>query len=165
MKRIITMSDMMAIRRRLRKNGKKVVFTNGVFDIVHVGHLSLFEKAKKLGDALIVAINSDASVRRLKGESRPVTPFRDRARLVAALRPVDYVVQFGQDTPLQTIMKLTPDILVKGADYKLSEIVGAREVASWGGRVIRIRLLPGRSSSKIAGLLRNLDHNFNVDSL
>ena len=149
MKRIVTLKEMLEIRERLRKRRKKVVFTNGVFDILHAGHLSLFEKAKGLGDVLVVAVNSDASVRRLKGESRPVTPYRDRAKLVAGLRPVDYVIQFGQDTPLQTIKKLMPDVLVKGADYRISEIVGAIEVVSWGGRVVRIRLLPGRSTSNI----------------
>jgi D-beta-D-heptose 7-phosphate kinase/D-beta-D-heptose 1-phosphate adenosyltransferase len=149
MKRIVTLSEMLETRERLRKRRKKVVFTNGVFDILHAGHLSLFEKAKALGDVLVVAINSDASVRRLKGESRPVMPYRDRARLVAGLRPVDFVVRFGHDTPLQTIKKLMPDVLVKGSDYRISEIVGASEVVSWGGRVVRIRLLPGRSTSKI----------------
>jgi len=151
MRRIVTISEMLEIRRQLIKRRKTLVFTNGVFDILHAGHLSLFEKAKALGDVLLVAINSDASVRRLKGKSRPVVPYRDRARLVAALRPVDYVVQFAQDTPLQTIKKLMPDVLVKGSDYRISEIIGASEVVSWGGRVVRIRLLPGRSTSRIAG--------------
>ena len=149
MKRVVSQREMIRLRERLESARKSVVFTNGVFDILHAGHVSLFEKAKGLGDVLIVAINSDASVRRLKGESRPITPFRDRARLVAALRPVDYVVKFEQDTPLETIRRLRPDVLVKGADYRLSEIVGAKEVASWGGKVVRIRLLRGRSTSRI----------------
>ncbi len=153
MRRIVSLSEMSRIRVGLRKARKKVVFTNGVFDIIHVGHLALFEKSRELGDVLIVAINSDDSVKRLKGESRPLTPYKDRARLVAALRPVDYVVRFEQDTPLETINKLKPDILVKGADYRLSEIVGAREVVSWGGKVVRIRLVPGRSTSRLAGRL------------
>ncbi|MBU2625359.1 MAG: adenylyltransferase/cytidyltransferase family protein, partial [candidate division Zixibacteria bacterium] len=92
---------MVALRKKLRRQGKKVVFTNGVFDILHVGHLSLLEKSKDLGDILIVGLNSDASTRRLKGNSRPLVPFKDRARLLASIRPVDYVVGFSQDTPLQ----------------------------------------------------------------
>lgn len=151
-KRIVSLKEMETIRRRLKKQGKKLVFTNGVFDILHAGHLSLFEKASKLGEVLLVAVNSDSSVKRLKGPSRPVNRYMDRARLIAALRPVDYVVQFRQDTPLQTIIRLKPDVLVKGADYELDEIVGAEEVVSWGGKVARIRLLPGRSSSRMIRL-------------
>ncbi|MBU2624476.1 MAG: hypothetical protein KKG33_02825, partial [candidate division Zixibacteria bacterium] len=98
-------------------------------------------------------LNSDASTRRLKGNSRPLVPFKDRARLLASIRPVDYVVGFSQDTPLQLIKKLLPDILVKGADYKISEIVGAKEVTDAGGKVVRVRLLAGRSTSKLVELL------------
>lgn len=152
MKRIVSIKEMVEIRRRLKRQRKKLVFTNGVFDILHAGHLSLFERAGKLGDVLLVAVNSDASVRRLKGDSRPINKYQDRARLIAALRPVDYVVQFRQDTPLQTIIRLRPDVLVKGADYELDEIVGAEEVVSWGGEVARIRLLPGRSTSRMIKL-------------
>jgi D-beta-D-heptose 7-phosphate kinase/D-beta-D-heptose 1-phosphate adenosyltransferase len=152
MKRIVSIREMETIRRRLRRQRKRLIFTNGVFDILHAGHLSLFEKASKLGEVLLVAVNSDASVKRLKGPSRPINKYRDRARLIAALRPVDYVVQFRQDTPLQTILRLKPDVLVKGADYELDEIVGAEEVASWGGKVARIRLLPGRSTSRMIRL-------------
>lgn len=153
MKRIVSMKEMTAVREKLRASRKILVFTNGVFDLIHAGHLSLFEKARALGDVLVVGVNSDDSVRRLKGETRPITPFADRARLVAALRPVDYVIKFNQDTPLETIMRLKPDVLVKGADYRISEIVGADEVLSWGGKVVRVRLLPGRSTSKIVNLL------------
>jgi len=152
--RVLSLTEMVALRKKFRKQGKKVVFTNGVFDILHVGHLSLMEKAKDLADILIVGLNSDASVRRLKGNTRPLVPFRDRARLLASIRPVDYVVGFSQDTPLQLITKLLPDILVKGADYKLSEIVGAKEVTDAGGKVVRVRLLSGRSTSKLVKLLR-----------
>ena len=155
MKRTVNLSKMVEIREQLRGEKKKVVFTNGVFDILHVGHLSLFEKAKALGDVLVVGINTDASVRRIKGDSRPIVPYRDRAKLVASLRPVDYVVGFGEDTPLLAIKKLMPDVLVKGADYKLSEIVGSKEVIESGGKVVRIRLLPGKSTSRIVSLLRN----------
>ncbi|MBU1317866.1 MAG: D-glycero-beta-D-manno-heptose 1-phosphate adenylyltransferase [candidate division Zixibacteria bacterium] len=152
-KRVLSLTEMVALRKKLRRQGKKVVFTNGVFDILHVGHLSLLEKSKDLGDILIVGLNSDASTRRLKGNSRPLVPFKDRARLLASIRPVDYVVGFSQDTPLQLIKKLLPDILVKGADYKISEIVGAKEVTDAGGKVVRVRLLAGRSTSKLVELL------------
>ncbi len=152
MKRIVSIKEMEEIRRRLKRQRKRLVFTNGVFDILHAGHLSLFERARKLGDVLVVAVNSDASVKRLKGPSRPINKYRDRARLIAALHPVDYVVQFRQDTPLQTILRMKPDVLVKGADYELDEIVGAEEVVSWGGKVARIRLLPGRSTSRMIKL-------------
>ncbi len=149
MKRVVSLKDMIAIRRRLKRKGRKVVFTNGVFDILHAGHVALLEKAASYGDILIVGLNSDASVKRLKGESRPVVPFRDRAKVLASLRVVDYVVGFSQDTPLNIITKLLPDVLVKGADYKLTEIVGAECVKAAGGKVVRVRLLKGRSTSRI----------------
>jgi len=128
---------------------KKVVFTNGVFDIIHYGHVRLLQDCKKLGDILVIGLNSDTSVRALKGSGRPVVPYIDRSRVLAALECVDYVVSFSQPTPLQLIKKLKPDILVKGADYKMSEIVGASEVINWGGTVKRVKLLPGRSTSSI----------------
>jgi len=146
---VIGIKKLVEIRRLLREQGRRVVFTNGVFDILHVGHLSLLEKAKSFGDILIVGVNSDDSVRRLKGKKRPLIPYRDRTRLLAALKPVDYVVRFSEDTPLEIIKKIKPDVLVKGADYRVSEIVGAPEVQSWGGVVRRVRILTGRSSSGI----------------
>jgi D-beta-D-heptose 7-phosphate kinase/D-beta-D-heptose 1-phosphate adenosyltransferase len=148
-KRVVSLKDMIAIRRRLKRQGRKVVFTNGVFDILHAGHAALLEKAASFGDVLVLGLNSDASVRRLKGASRPIVPFRDRAKLLASLRVVDYVVGFSQDTPLNLIRKLLPDVLVKGADYKLTEIVGADCVKASGGEVVRVRLSKGRSTSRI----------------
>jgi len=138
---------------RLRRAGKKVVFTNGVFDILHRGHVEYLAKAKSLGDVLIVGLNSDASVRRIKGPRRPLQKQTDRAVILLALESVDYVVPFGEDTPEKLIRRVKPDVLVKGADYKNSEIVGADFVRSYGGAVHRIRLTPGRSTS---GLIKKL---------
>lgn len=139
-----------------RRAGRRIVFTNGCFDVLHAGHVMLLAKAKRRGDVLLVGLNSDASVRRLKGGGRPVVPARDRAAVLAALGCVDYVTFFDEDTPLNLISSVVPDVLVKGGDYKLNEIVGADVVRAAGGRVIRIRLLPGRSSSAILRKVRAL---------
>jgi D-beta-D-heptose 7-phosphate kinase / D-beta-D-heptose 1-phosphate adenosyltransferase len=141
------------IRNRLRRQGKKVVFTNGCFDLIHSGHALYLESARKLGDFLIVGLNGDDSVRRLKGSGRPLMPYKERALLLSFLSPVDLVVRFDEDTPLRLIERLRPDVLAKGADYKHSEIVGAAEVRKWGGRVRRIRLVKGKSTS---GLIRRI---------
>lgn len=140
--------------RRLKRSRKKIVFTNGVFDILHRGHVEYLTKAKSFGDVLIVGVNSDASVRRLKGAERPVQKLADRAAILMALEAVDYVIPFSEDTPAKLIEKVRPDVLVKGADYKLSEIVGADFVHSYGGRVRRVRLTPGRSSSALLKKLK-----------
>lgn len=137
------------IAERCRRTGKRVVFTNGCFDLLHAGHVTYLEKAKRLGDVLMVGLNSDASMKRIKGPDRPLTPERDRLRVLAALQAVDYVTLFSEETPLRLIRELRPHILVKGADWKKREIVGGREVESWGGRVKRIRLVPGRSTTAI----------------
>ena len=132
-----------------------MVFTNGVFDLLHTGHVTLLEAARAEGAALIVGVNADASVRRLgKGADRPLVPEADRARLVAALAAVDCVVVFDADTPLDLIRRLHPDVLVKGADYARPDIVGGDEVEGWGGKVVRIPLVPGKSSSDLAQRLR-----------
>ncbi|HXL07215.1 MAG TPA: adenylyltransferase/cytidyltransferase family protein [Gemmatimonadales bacterium] len=134
-----------------------VVFTNGVFDLLHVGHVALLEAARAEGAALIVGVNSDASVRRLgkgSGGERPVVPERERARLVAALAAVDCVVVFDEDSPLALIEQLRPDVLVKGADYKRDAIVGADEVEGWGGRVVRVPLVAGVSTTELLARLR-----------
>jgi rfaE bifunctional protein nucleotidyltransferase chain/domain len=132
-----------------------VVFTNGVFDLLHVGHISLLEAARAQGAALVVGVNSDASVRRLgKGTDRPLVPEAERARLLAALACVNCVVLFDEDTPLVLIRALRPDVLVKGADYEPSRIVGAAEVEGWGGRVVRIPLVPHRSTTDLVRRLR-----------
>jgi len=132
-----------------------VVFTNGVFDLLHVGHVSLLEAARAQGKALVVGVNSDASVRRLgKGAGRPLVPEAERARLLAALACVDGVVLFDEDTPLALIQALRPDVLVKGADYEPSQIVGAAEVEGWGGRVVRIPLVPNISTTELVRRMR-----------
>jgi len=141
------------MRLRPRWGRKKVVFTNGVFDLIHYGHVKLLEDCKKLGDILVVGMNSDISVKKFKGDSRPIIPYKDRSKLLAALNAVDYVVAFSEPTPLGLIMKIRPDILAKGADYMVSEIVGAKEVKEWGGLVVRVKLLVGRSTS---GIIRRI---------
>lgn len=145
--KIVTQSEAAAIRARQKKRGFKVVFTNGCFDLIHSGHAVFLDAARKLGDFLIVGLNSDDSVRRLKGRNRPIMKFRDRALLLSYLSPVDLVVGFGEDTPIRLIKRLRPDILAKGADYSLSEIVGADVVGDDGGKVIRIPLVRGKSTT------------------
>lgn len=132
----------------LKQNGKKVVFTNGCFDILHSGHVKYLSEARKLGDALVIGLNTDASVRALKGEGRPINNETDRARVLAALGFVDFITFFGEETPKELIDELIPDILVKGADYKPEEIVGYDTVTSNGGKVITIELVEGRSTTK-----------------
>ena len=132
------------------KRAGRFVFTNGVFDLLHVGHVALLEAARTEGDALLVAVNSDASVRRLgKGADRPVVPQAERARVVAALQCVDIVVVFDEDTPLELIRRLRPDVLAKGADYARDAIVGADDVEGWGGRVVRVPLVAGYSTTDL----------------
>ena len=139
--------------RRAQRRGERVVFTNGCFDILHVGHVRSLEEARALGDRLVVAVNDDASVRRLKGPARPIVPARQRAELLAALECVDWVLLFGGPTPLATIRALRPDVLAKGGDWSLDEIVGRKDVESWGGRVVRLKEIPGlRSTTLIEGM-------------
>jgi D-beta-D-heptose 7-phosphate kinase/D-beta-D-heptose 1-phosphate adenosyltransferase len=154
MKRVVSLSELVSIRRQLARINKIVVFTNGVFDLLHVGHLSLLEQAKRHGDVLIVGMNTDTSVRKLKGESRPIVPFKDRAKLISSIRFVDYVVGYGEETPLRVIKELRPDVLVKGSDYRLSEIVGSNEVRESGGKVVRVRIVRGWSTSSIVSRLQ-----------
>ena len=132
-----------------KSEGKKVVFTNGCFDIVHLGHLDYLEKARTLGQKLVVGLNTDASITRLKGETRPIIPEIARARMLAALEFVDAVVLFADDTPLELIQTLLPDILTKGNDYAIENIVGAKEVINNGGSVETIELVDGYSTSNI----------------
>lgn len=135
--------------------GEKVVFTNGVFDLLHIGHVTYMAKAASLGTKLIVGLNADASVKRLKGESRPVNDQANRAALLAALFFVDGIVVFEEDTPLNLISTLLPDVLVKGADYTIDNIVGAKEVLANGGEVKTIDLVEGYSSTSIIQKIRN----------
>lgn len=154
--KIVSQKKAVSIRAELKKNNKVVVFTNGCFDVIHSGHAVYLDRARRKGDFLIVGLNTDKSVRRLKGKNRPITSFRERALLLAYLSPVDLAVGFGDDTPLNLIKKLKPDILAKGADYRISDIVGAAEVKSWGGQVLRIPLVKGRSTSAILKKIKRL---------
>ncbi len=145
---ILSLEELLKVLERERE-GKKVVFTNGCFDIVHAGHASYLRKAKELGDILVVGINSDSSIRRIKGNKRPIIDQDMRAYLVDSLKPVDYVVIFDEDTPLNLIKAIRPDVLVKGEDWSLKDIVGADFVLSYGGRVERIAFEFDISTSKI----------------
>jgi rfaE bifunctional protein nucleotidyltransferase chain/domain len=153
---IVTQNQMTKIRQSLRKKRKIVVFTNGCFDIIHRGHVEYLAAAKKLGDFLIIGLNSDSSVRKLKGAKRPVVKMPDRAIILSHLDMVDYVVEFGTLTPKTLIAKLLPDILVKGGDYNPDDIVGAKEVKAAGGKVLTIPLVKGRSTTSLISKIRKL---------
>ena len=135
--------------RTLQKSGKKVVFTNGCFDLLHPGHIELLRSARALGDVLVVAINTDDSVRRVKGLNRPVVPEQDRAELLRGLEMVDFVCTFDEDTPLQVITTIRPDVLVKGPPWRTDNIVGRAEVESWGGTVKALPAVEGQSTTGI----------------
>ena len=135
--------------RAAQRRGDRVVFTNGCFDLLHVGHIRSLEQARGLGDRLVVAVNGDASVRKLKGRGRPVVTARQRMEVLAALACVDWVIPFRGATPLAAIRALRPDVLAKGGDWALDEIVGRSEVLGWGGRVVRLREIPGVRTSKL----------------
>lgn len=129
--------------------GKKVVFTNGCFDLLHVGHVRYLQEAKSLGDILVVALNSDASVKKLKGPTRPVQIENDRAEILAALGAVDFTILFTEETPEKVIQSIKPDILVKGGDWKIEQIVGAPFVQSYGGKVYSLHFIEGKSTTKL----------------
>ncbi|MCM8765054.1 MAG: D-glycero-beta-D-manno-heptose 1-phosphate adenylyltransferase [Candidatus Omnitrophica bacterium] len=148
-KKIKSLKQLKKIVEGLKKKGKKIVFTNGCFDILHAGHLYCLEKSRKFGDVLIVGINSDRSVEKLKGKNRPIVGEKDRSYLISGFSCVDYCVIFEQKTPVNLIKALKPDVIVKGADYKKEQIVGNDIVKAYGGRVIRVPLAPGRSTSSL----------------
>jgi D-beta-D-heptose 7-phosphate kinase/D-beta-D-heptose 1-phosphate adenosyltransferase len=147
--KIRSIEAMLAARARLRKEGARLVFTNGVFDLLHVGHVRYLAQARALGDALVVAINSDRTVRELKGPDRPVFDQAERAEILAALRAVDYVIVFDDVSPRSLIMRLLPDVLVKGGDYQLDQIHGRKEVEAVGGKVISLPFVDGASTSRL----------------
>ncbi len=128
---------------------KRVVFTNGCFDILHKGHIRYLDRARRLGDFFVVALNTDASVKKLKGPKRPINRLSDRLEVIASLECVDFVTWFGEETPLKLIKKLHPQILVKGGDWKVDQIVGGREVFDWGGKVVSVPFVKGRSSTSV----------------
>ncbi len=154
--KIITREQVSQIVSQLKREGRKVAFTNGCFDLLHIGHLELLENARKLGDILIVGLNSDDSVRRLKGPQRPINTQLDRARILAALEVVDYVVIFNEDTPLELIQTIKPDFLIKGGDYRPDAIVGSEFVESYGGKVIVFPLVHGKSTSDLISTIFQL---------
>src|ERR1700744_1908144 len=147
--KIIDLQSLKAKRDKWKAEGAKVVFTNGVFDLLHIGHITYLAKAAELGDKLIIGLNSDASVKRIKGDDRPVNDQNSRALLLAAMLFIDAVVVFEEDTPLNLISTLLPDILVKGADYAIENIVGGKEVIANGGEVKTITFVDGYSSTSI----------------
>ena len=147
--KVKSLSDLKTIVVPLKKQGKKIGFTNGCFDLIHIGHIKYLRAAKKLCDILIVAINSDKSVKSLKGNKRPLFPQNERAEILSAFEFVDYVVIFDELDPEKTISTLLPDVLVKGGDYKINEIIGRDTVTSHGGKVITIPEIEGKSTSDI----------------
>ena len=151
---ISELSALLHERRGWKAAGKAVVFTNGCFDLLHPGHVSLLEKARAEGDVLVVGLNSDASVARLKGAGRPIVPAAERAEVLCALEPVTRVVLYEEDTPQAVIAALLPDVLVKGADWALADIVGRAEVEAGGGRVVRVEVVPERSTTRIVDRIR-----------
>jgi D-glycero-beta-D-manno-heptose 1-phosphate adenylyltransferase len=155
-KKIVGQVKLAAILARARAKGKRIVFTNGCFDIIHVGHVKYLASARKLGDILVIGLNSDRSVRKLKGPSRPVNTEKDRAAVMAALESVNFITTFGEDTPEKLIKALKPDILVKGGDWKIKDIVGGDFVKERGGRVVSIPFVKGRSTSSVIDKIKKL---------
>jgi D-glycero-beta-D-manno-heptose 1-phosphate adenylyltransferase len=146
------------IVKQWQLNGLKIAFTNGCFDILHIGHVDYLEKARKLGDRLVLGLNTDDSVSRIKGPDRPIVNQESRSRVIAALEFVDLVVFFEEDTPLELIQKVRPDVLVKGDDYEICNIVGADFVQSYGGKVTTIPLIKGYSTTNIIEKIKNLNN-------
>jgi D-beta-D-heptose 7-phosphate kinase/D-beta-D-heptose 1-phosphate adenosyltransferase len=147
--KLLSRRTLIARVRALQRAGRTVVFTNGCFDLLHLGHVRYLEAARKLGDVLVVGVNSDASVRRLKGPQRPLVGEKDRAQVLAALAAVDWVTIFSEDTPYELIAALRPDVLVKGGDWQVADIVGADLVRAYGGRVRSLPYLPGYSTTAL----------------
>ncbi len=150
-KKLKQFEELLNIREDLKSKKKKVVFTNGCFDLLHSGHIHLIREAKKQGDVFIIAVNEDESIRRLKGGSRPIFPLEERLEVLEAVGDIDYLITFSEATPQRIIAALLPDVLVKGGDWKPEEVVGKREVEHSGGRVVIIPYLKGRSTSEIIG--------------
>src|SRR5271165_1818209 len=156
MGKIVSQEELIQVTAREKRGGRRVVFTNGCFDLLHPGHVRCLAEARALGDVLIVAVNSDRSVRGNKGTERPLVAERDRAEVLAGLASVDYVTIFDEPTPRELIARVLPNILVKGADWALEQVVGREEVEAAGGRVVSIPLAPGYSTSKIVERIRSL---------
>ena len=148
-RKVLSAAEAVRVVRAAQRRGEQVVFTNGCFDLLHLGHLRSLEQARNFGDRLIVGVNTDASVRRIKGDGRPIVPGRQRTEVLAGLACVDWVVSFRQPTPRLLIRKLRPNLLAKGGDWRLDEIVGREDVESWGGRVVRLKRIPSVRTSLI----------------
>src|SRR5262245_32211442 len=153
---IVNRRELINELERLRREGKRLVFTNGCFDLLHPGHVRYLAEARSLGDALVVALNSDRSVRALKGEGRPILNEQERAEVIAALEAVDYVVIFDEETPRELISELLPDVLVKGGDWPLDQIIGREEVESAGGKVLSVRYIEGSSTTDIIDRIKTI---------
>jgi rfaE bifunctional protein nucleotidyltransferase chain/domain len=149
MAKIVTLKELSKVLDAHKTKGEKIVFTNGCFDIIHVGHVRYLREAKALGDILVVAMNSDLSIREIKGPNRPITPQTERADVLSELSSIDYVTVFDEPTPLKVIEEVKPDILVKGEDWKEDEIVGTDVVKAAGGSVVRIKLVEGASTTRV----------------
>jgi len=156
--KIKSIKDVSPILKKIQSDGKKIVFTNGCFDLLHIGHTRYLQECKKAGDFLLVAINTDESIKENKGDLRPIIPLEERCELLAALEMVDFVVPFNEKTPRNIINTLKPDVLVKGADYTLDNIVGKNEVLSWGGSVFTVPLIKGKSTKSIIKKIIDLYH-------
>lgn len=154
--KIVSQAELQKIRKRLKSHGQSLVFTNGCFDLIHAGHVRLFREAKARGDVLVVALNDDASVRRLKGPSRPVFPLAERLEILAAISDIDFVTWFGEDTPQRIIAALLPDVLVKGGDWTPDKVVGRPEVEAAGGQVVIVPYIKGKSTTNIIDKIRAL---------
>ena len=153
MSAVISLDDLKSIRKKLKEENKKVVFTNGVFDLIHAGHVDYLSKAKVLGDVLIVGLNTDESVESIKGNKRPILKQDERAFIISNLKPVDHVVFFEEDTPEKLISELLPDVLVKGADWEVEKIVGKDIVEKNGGEVKTVEFVNDQSTSRIIELI------------
>ncbi len=152
---IISKEEVIKIRKKLKEENKKVVFTNGCFDIIHIGHIDYLNKAKAFGDVLIVGLNSDSSVKKIKGEKRPIIPENERANILLNLKAVDYVIFFNEENPYKLIKIIIPDVLVKGADWEIDKIIGKDIVESNGGKVVNIAFVNEQSTSKIIQTIIN----------
>ncbi len=148
-KKLQSLVNLIGIRESLKSQGKRVVFTNGCFDLIHGGHIYLLREAKKLGDVLVVAVNDDSSIRKIKGSGRPIFPLEERLEILESIEDIDWLVAFSQESPKKVIESLLPDVLVKGGDWLPEEVVGKQEVEEAGGKVIIIPFLCGHSSSEI----------------
>ena len=147
--RVLSPNTLEQTIQEYKKQNKKIVFTNGCFDLLHIGHVTYLEEAKKLGDILVVGINTDASVKKLKGPNRPIQNENDRCSILAALKSVDHTILFGEETPIELIKSVKPDVLVKGGDWKIEQIVGSDFVMSYGGKVKSLNFVNGKSTTSI----------------